>query len=186
MPLLRTKIALPDVVKIMHSRGYGDHHDGRYALAFNKKDPTGGRWKLTGEPKRVPAGGGVSDEQLDRILTHSESAVEAADRVEAVINGAEMLPLEALAGPQAAPIDTSVMEKMVENRTDSQIGRHLTPVIAVLDKLANRLEQLEAKIAAPSVPAKKKVGWPKGKRRKPPEEIPDISFGPRVESDVKQ
>lgn len=166
----------------MHSRGYGDHHHGAYALAFNKKDPVG-RWKMTGEPKRIPVGRGVTKAQLDKILTHSENEVEAADRIEAVILGHEMLPLESLSSEAPPPIDTSVIEQMVTNRIDAQIGRSLTPVMDVLDKLATRLEQMEGKLATPPPAAKKKQGWPKGKKRKPVEE-PDINFGPRAESDV--
>lgn len=140
---------------------------------------------MTKEPKRVPVGGGVSKEQLKRILTHSETPVEAADRIEAIICGAEMLPLEALPAQAGPSIDTAVMEKMIENRTDAQIGRHLKPVIDVLGKLTDRLEAMEAKLT-PAPEAKKKGGRPKGSKNKPKEQDVNIDFGPRAKSNVAQ
>lgn len=185
MPLVRTEIDLSDIIRVMHSRGYGDHYDGRYALSFNKKDPSPmARWKMTNESKRVPIGGGVSKAQLKHIQTHSESAEEAADRVEAVILGKEMLPIEA-ATSDAPPIDTGIMEKMVENRTDAQIGRHLTPIVNVLNQLTDRLEAIERSLKAPAPEKKNKGGRPKGsKNKKKDADEPVIDFGPRVGGDV--
>jgi hypothetical protein len=184
MPLLRTEIDLIDIVQEMHRRGYGDHRDARYALAFNKKDPLA-RWKMTGEAKRIPCGGGVSKSQLKRIQTHCENVREAADHVEAIISGREMLPMESI-GEHAPAIDTAVMEKMVENRTDSQIGRHLNPIIDVLGKLTDRLEKIEQKLDSSQAPAvAKKRGRKKGyKKTIEKQDEPQIDFGPRVQTDV--
>lgn len=133
----------------------------------------------------MPVGGGLSRAQLKHIQSHAETPVEAADLVEAVILGKEMLPL-ADAGPATPAIDTDVMEKMVTNRTDSQIGRHLGPIIEVLGKLTDRLEQIEAKLEPAKTPAQKRRGGrPKGSKNKKKADEPEIDFGPRVPSDVK-
>lgn len=188
MPLVRTEIQLPAVIAIMKSRGYGDHRDGRYALAFNKKHPTE-RWKMTGEPKREPVGGGVSKVQLSHILTHSETAEEAADRVEAVILGREMLPMETADQAAPAPVmDTAILDKMVVNRTDSQIGRHLEPICDVLAKLTDRLEAIEKKLEQPQAePKKKQRYWSRKKKEKPEAApAPDFDFGPRAPAEAPQ
>ena len=139
---------------------------------------------MTGEAKRTPCGGGVSKAQLKRIQTHCESPREAADHIEAIISGKEMLPMESI-GDAPPPIDTAVMEKMVENRTDSQIGRHLNPIIDVLGKLTDRLEKIEQKLDSSPAPAKKLRGRKRGyKKTIEKQDEPQIDFGPRVQSDV--
>lgn len=161
MGLLYREIDRHEVVNALKQKGYGEYGTRRYALAFNK--PTGERWQ-SGSEKREFAFG-VTAEQLDLILKHSESVDEAARRIEAVGLGREQVGGESrVEHVPGGGLSMEVVEKLIENRAASEVSRQMAPVHRELANLAKGLSTSLELIANLS---SKKAGRPKGSKNKP-------------------
>lgn len=112
----------------MQRKDYGVQTMARFALALNK--PTGKQFD-SGSLERKMVGRGLTREELDTILLHSETEEEAADRIEKAILGLELLPIdEAKASTRQGNVDTALVERMVTNRVEAAVDRVMAPVLA--------------------------------------------------------
>lgn len=165
MAIRYTAIELWQVKPILIQRGYRFNGNRNYGIQLTKASTTK-RFRLTGAPYRDLLGG-VSHQQLKQILLRSNSAEEAADQIEAICTGKQLVPEfqdDRVVAPQ---LNDKLIEQIVQNRTENVIAQKTAQQEKRILELQAQIEALEARASQPApVQEKKKPGRPKGSKNK--------------------
>ena len=165
-----TEISESDVRDELEKRGYRFNFDRQYAIQLTVADPVR-RFKDTKQPYRNLLGG-VNHVQMAQILRYSESAVEAADQIEAISTGKLLVPtVGARQSASAQPMPQDLVETIAANRAQSIAADRLREAEA---QLQAKMAELDAKLAALDAPAKeapKKRGRPRGSTNRSKETV---------------
>lgn len=146
----------------LRRRGYGINSSRQFALQLNKPSKTVRR--NDGRMQREVLGRGLLAEQLEQVLRECESVVDAANQIEAFVNGGDMLLPQRSSSPGGASMDAETMAKLIENRVDAAVAPLRNEFGETTVQLRNALGEVKGLLE--SLRPKSK-GRPKGSKNKP-------------------
>lgn len=154
MPIAYSKIERQAVQEILRAKGYGFNSSRTYAMQLNL--PSKDRIRTDGIPYREIIGRGLTSADLDRILTTSETAEEAAERVEAYVMGRE----QAFERKTPAAVSGESVTELIDNRVKSALAP-LAEQVATLAGALTSMKDLLAELVQAKAEAKSpKKGGP--------------------------
>jgi len=188
MPILFQEVDLDQVKEILYRRGYGPASSSTYALCFNK--PTGKVFS-DGTPQRMPLPG-LTETQLKHILQYSENVEDAANRIERIMLGQDMMAVDNVkvnGYPQVSAPSLSLdeIQRLVTNRVECEVSKIVgeamkawEPTIAAIKR---ELIELRRDVEEGKERLPKKMGRPVGSKNKPKgKPAPEITV-PEVDED---
>lgn len=160
MPRSYHAVELWEVRNQLVKMGYRFNGNRAYAIQLTKAHPTK-KFALTGAPHMVPLQG-IKKNVLDRVLHYSENATHAAQQIEALSLGKILEPDVGPAPTQVQQFDESVIERIVQQRTENVLAQRKDEQQQQIAELQVQLQAMQAKLLAKqTAAAPKKRGRPK-------------------------
>jgi hypothetical protein len=166
MPILKSRLDLPDVLQALKAKGYGFHSCRQYPVQLTVASKTRFR-KVDGLPHREPLRG-IPVAELEPILTNCETVEEAALQIERLSLGEIQSAVEEHRPAGNSGISASELAKLVENRVRSVAGEEMNQFRSEMAQMRQDMAELAQSVVDAARAIQDAVPKAKAKARKLP------------------